>query len=587
MSSYALPTPPVPHSHGHGHVHSHSHSHAPPSFGHSRRSDKSSGGLHSHSQSLGVPHGYNRSQEHLHVHTDGDTAQHTAQAQNLSHYRTNSYIPLQRRENRPSPLARHAGDTLSPVEDMSPATPAQNTNGYFGSSTTVTHSHGHVHDHKHNRHDHDDHHDQCEHDHAHDHDHAHAHAHDHDHDHDHAHAHAHAHAHDHDHDHDHAHDHGHVHVHAANYSRVTGLLLPYTSRWPLLHTIMMEKDSRRIFYFMGLNFSFMAVQAFYGYVTDSLGLLSDSIHMFFDCVALAVGLFASVMGKWPPSERFPYGFGKIETLSGFANGVFLVLISVEIMFEGFERLLEGRETKRLMDLFVVSTLGLIVNLLGIFAFGSHGHHGHDHGHSHGHSHGDSHDHDHAHGKHAHGHGHGHSHGHSHDNENMHGIYLHILADTLGSASVIFSTILTYFFPWSGWDPVASFLIAYLIGITAIPLVKSSAHRLLLTNPDDTEYTLRNTLTGVTGVRGVASYAVPKFWADDRTGIKAQGSLIGVIHIAAIRGADLEDVRERVSDYLSEKGIDITVQMEREGDSSCWCGMGRGNSPLTPVTPVMF
>ena len=73
-----------------------------------------------------------------------------------------------------------------------------------------------------------------------------------------------------------------------------------------------------------LNFSFMVVQAFYGYLTDSLGLLSDSIHMFFDCLALAVGLFAAVASKWPPSERFPYGFGKIESLSGFGNGVFLM-----------------------------------------------------------------------------------------------------------------------------------------------------------------------------------------------------------------------------------------------------------------------
>lgn len=68
----------------------------------------------------------------------------------------------------------------------------------------------------------------------------------------------------------------------------------------------------------------MAIQAFYGYITDSLGLLSDSIHMFFDCVALAVGLFAAVASKWPASMRFPYGFGKIETLSGFANGIFLM-----------------------------------------------------------------------------------------------------------------------------------------------------------------------------------------------------------------------------------------------------------------------
>jgi len=73
-----------------------------------------------------------------------------------------------------------------------------------------------------------------------------------------------------------------------------------------------------------LNFAFMVVQACYGYLTDSLGLLSDSIHMFFDCLALGVGLFAAVAAKWPQSERFPYGLGKIESLSGFGNGVFLM-----------------------------------------------------------------------------------------------------------------------------------------------------------------------------------------------------------------------------------------------------------------------
>ena len=78
-----------------------------------------------------------------------------------------------------------------------------------------------------------------------------------------------------------------------------------------------------------LNFSFMVVQAFCGYLTDSLGLLSDSVHMFFDCVALLVGLLAAVMSKWPPSQRFPYGFGKIETLSGFANGILLMCVATE------------------------------------------------------------------------------------------------------------------------------------------------------------------------------------------------------------------------------------------------------------------
>jgi zinc transporter 5/7 len=80
----------------------------------------------------------------------------------------------------------------------------------------------------------------------------------------------------------------------------------------------------------------MAVQGFYGYVTDSLGLLSDTIHMFFDCVALFVGLCAAVTSKWPPSLKFPYGFGKIETLSGFANGILLMWVTCDAKECGLE-----------------------------------------------------------------------------------------------------------------------------------------------------------------------------------------------------------------------------------------------------------
>lgn len=79
----------------------------------------------------------------------------------------------------------------------------------------------------------------------------------------------------------------------------------------------------------------MIVQATYGYLTDSLGLLSDSVHMFFDCLGLAVGLFAAVASKWPASERFPYGFGKIETLAGFGNGVFLMLEFFSLQETGY------------------------------------------------------------------------------------------------------------------------------------------------------------------------------------------------------------------------------------------------------------
>ncbi|KAI9872041.1 MAG: putative zinc transporter msc2, partial [Pleopsidium flavum] len=126
---------------------------------------------------------------------------------------------------------------------------------------------------------------------------------------------------------DHQHHPHHFEPHAnrreLNPSKLTLFLLNLFHRWPLVHGILVEKDSRRIFYFMSLNFVFMIIQFSYGLATDSLGLLSDSIHMAFDCLALAVGLCAAVMSKWPPSIRFPYGYGKMDTLAGFANGIFL------------------------------------------------------------------------------------------------------------------------------------------------------------------------------------------------------------------------------------------------------------------------
>ncbi|KAJ5483061.1 hypothetical protein N7539_006507 [Penicillium diatomitis] len=404
-------------------------------------------------------------------------------------------------------------------------------------------------------------------------------------------------------DHSHAHthpNHHHGHSSAANAeaTRVTKWLLRRSEDYPLLHSILKESDSRSIFYFMCLNFTFMLVQLSYGFLTGSLGLLSDSIHMFFDCLALVVGLCAAVMSKWPPNSRFPYGYGKVDTLSGFANGIFLMIISAEIIYEAVERLSSGSQMHRIGELLAVSVAGLLVNLVGIFSFEhGHHHHGHDHGHDH-----------------------------SHGNENMHGIFLHILADTLGSVAVVISTICVHYSGWAGWDPLASCFIAILIFASAVPLVSGTAKSLLLTLPADTEYNIRETLAGVSTLRGVVSYTVPKFWLDDTNSASSSGhdhahghghihdqshdhhhhhphhhdhdhsghdhshdhdhdhdhdlghkhksqNVLGVIHVIASRGSDLEDVRHRTVDYLREKGMDVVVQVERDGDGRCWCGAG--------------
>jgi len=214
---------------------------------------------------------------------------------------------------------------------------------------------------------------------------------------------------------------------------------------------------------------------------------------------------------------------------------------------------------------------------------SHGH-SHDHGHSHSHSHGHSHRHEdscnhlHGHDNHHH-HGHGgeppasahNDHAHGHNSENMHGIFLHILADTLGSVSVVISTGLIHYSGWTGFDPLASVFIAVLIFASAIPLVKSSASNLLLTVPDNSEYTLRETIAGVSGLKGVQGYTVPRFW-------EVEGAIRGVVHVQVARGTDSDEIRRRVEEWIETglgKSAEVVVVVESgDGGSHCWCVKAR-------------
>ncbi|KAG0329864.1 putative zinc transporter msc2 [Dissophora globulifera] len=328
-----------------------------------------------------------------------------------------------------------------------------------------------------------------------------------------------------------------------------------------IKAILADQDSKQIFYFLLLNLSFMFVQMLYGVWTNSLGLISDSIHMFFDCLALGVGLFASVMSKWNANKSFTYGYNRIETLSGFSNGIFLSLISIFIVIEAIERLVHPPEmnTHRLL---LVSFLGFVVNMIGIFAFN----HGHAHGHSHGHDH------------HGHGHGHGHDHGHGH-NANMQGVFLHIMADTLGSVGVIISTLLIDWFGWTGFDPIASMFIAVLIFLSVLPLIRDSAAVLMLEVPDANLGSIEHALEELSKVPGVASHSCARFWPN------SPESMVGSIHIQAsvtatgpdgVSALDTSAIQQSVEQLLLSKvqGLsEVAVQVEREGMSgfqSCFC-----------------
>uniref|UniRef100_A0A8C6GC55 Zinc transporter n=1 Tax=Mus spicilegus TaxID=10103 RepID=A0A8C6GC55_MUSSI len=344
-----------------------------------------------------------------------------------------------------------------------------------------------------------------------------------------------------------------------------------------LKQVLEESDSRQIFYFLCLNLLFTFVELFYGVLTNSLGLISDGFHMLFDCSALVMGLFAALMSRWKATRIFSYGYGRIEILSGFINGLFLIVIAFFVFMESVARLIDPPELDTNM-LTPVSVGGLIVNLIGICAFS------HAHSHGHGASQGNCHsDHGHSH----HAHGHGHDHGHSHGftgggmNANMRGVFLHVLADTLGSIGVIVSTVLIEQFGWFIADPLCSLFIAVLIFLSVIPLIKDACQVLLLRLPPDHEKELHIALEKIQKIEGLISYRDPHFW-------RHSASIVaGTIHIQVTSEVLEQRIVQQVTGILKDAGVNnLTIQVEKEAYFQHMSGLSTGFHDVLAMTKQM-
>lgn len=346
----------------------------------------------------------------------------------------------------------------------------------------------------------------------------------------------------------------------------------------IVASLWARDDSRKILMFLSVNVSYMFVELAVGFWSNSLGLIGDAGHMLFDNSALVIGLVASYIGKLPADEQFTYGYGRVEVLSGFLNSMLLLLISFHLLAEAGSRFFDPPEVTT-DHLLLTSVVGLLVNIVGLVWFHDHVHsHGHGsecgHGHSHGHAHSDT-------NAHSHGHSHSHSHGEteknlvgsaSSSNSNMYGVYLHVLADTLGSVGVIISSLLIQFKDWHIADPLSSAMIALLIFGSTLPLLKDTLLQLLQRVPKEKEHdiaaALREIQATVEGIEQVEKWHV---WQH------AQDMMVASLHLAVAPSAIEQDVMKQAREIFRRlANIDefLTIQVRKRSDAM----------HLNPVSP---
>lgn len=276
------------------------------------------------------------------------------------------------------------------------------------------------------------------------------------------------------------------------------------------------RHKNRLYVALGLTVTFMVVEVIGGLWTGSLALLADAAHMMTDAGGLALALIAIRFAQRPRTPQNTFGYVRMEVLSALTNAVVLLVLTVYILYEAYQRFLSPPEIIG-GPMLAVAVAGLIVNLISMKLLSSG----------------------------------------SQESLNVKGAYFEVLADMLGSLGVIVAAVVVMVTGWELVDPI----IGAGIGLFIVPrtwiLLKQAVHILMEGMPPEVDMALlEKKLTDIPGVAAVHDLHV---WTIT-SGLDAMSCHLVVADVAAGREI-LVAAQEEMKTGFGLKHL--TIQIEDE------------------------
>ena len=116
-----------------------------------------------------------------------------------------------------------------------------------------------------------------------------------------------------------------------------------------------------------VNVVFIVVEAFYGYVSNSMALFADAGHNFSDVIALAFSWIAVILSTRKPTLKFTYGFRRSTILIALLNTIILLGAVAFIVWETIERLTRPAVINA-KSVIIVAAIGIVVNAFTAWLF---------------------------------------------------------------------------------------------------------------------------------------------------------------------------------------------------------------------------
>jgi len=185
---------------------------------------------------------------------------------------------------------------------------------------------------------------------------------------------------------------------------------------------------------IALNAVIFVVEFVGGFLTNSLALISDSLHNLSDFFALILSFIALRVVQWKSNSEKSYGYVRVEIFVAFINATALVLIGMYIIYQGIQRFAHPEPVAGGWML-IIAIVGFVVNTAATLLLKTHAHH----------------------------------------DLNMKSAYLHLLTDAVESLAVV---VVAGIIAWKDWrilDPIVSIGIGLFIIKSAWSIVAETVH----------------------------------------------------------------------------------------------------------------
>ncbi|XP_033476447.1 putative proton-coupled zinc antiporter SLC30A4 [Epinephelus lanceolatus] len=214
-----------------------------------------------------------------------------------------------------------------------------------------------------------------------------------------------------------------------------------------------------------LYFLFMIGEIIGGYISNSLAIMTDAVHMLTDVVGILFSLLALWLSTKPPTRRFTFGLHRLEVVSAVVSVVLIYILTAILLYEAVQRTIHQDFDIDGDVMLITAAVGVAVNLIMGLLLNQGGH--------------------------LHSHGHGHSHGSaaasssqsaaSGQQQRQHGslavraAFIHALGDLVQSIGVLIAAYIVRFKPeFKLADPICTYIFSILVLFTTFRIVRDTA-----------------------------------------------------------------------------------------------------------------